>query len=187
MFLFGGIYGIANAAMTLCRSSNEARTAELRLNNLDALLRSGFEALPRTATFELTSDGGLTFHEAPGVLAWSGALDVGEMAVLRIEPDPVRKGTSRLVIEHWRESKLNGRRPVGDLKILSGLQAAQWRLLNAKTDQWESLWFPQQGRPALAEFTFRLSGNAEAQRMVFSIPTYPSFQPEMPVVPPARP
>jgi len=187
IFLFGGIYGIANGMLTLCRSSSDARTMELRLNNLDALLRGGFEALPRGATFELTSDGKLTLHDAPGVLSWAGALDVGGTVVMKIEDDPVRKGRSRLMLEHWRESKTTGRRLLGRLKILNDLESAGWRLLNLKTSEWEGLWFPAQGRPALAEFTFRMAGDSESQRMVFSIPFFPSLQPEMPVASPARP
>ena len=182
IFLFGGIYGIANAVLTLSRSSKEARIAELRLNNLDSLFRTAFESLPSNATFELTLDGeggrgALTVHRAPGVLCWNSQFAVAGMISLRTEPDPRRRGGSRLVIEHWRESVHGERRPLGELRLVDGLDFARWRLLDPQTGQWESLWFQRQGRPLLAELTFRPADSRDAQRMVFWIPPYRSMQP----------
>jgi hypothetical protein len=177
MFLFGGIYGIASGALTLSRASNEARLEELRLNNLDALLRTAFENMPVNAQFELSSDGGdgqsnLTLQEAPGVLCWRSQFAVAGTVALRTEPDLRRKGALRLVIEHKRDSTLVEQPPLGDIKVLGGLKSASWRLLNPETKQWEPRWLPQQGRPLLAEFTFKMMDFSDEQRLVFWIPAY---------------
>jgi hypothetical protein len=195
IFLFGGLYGIANGALTLCRSSNDARTAELRLNNLDALLRNTFEELPRSASFELSvagsdAEGALTIYDAPGILSWRRDFAVGSRVALRTERDPMRKGASRLLVEHWTDSGPGTARPLGELTILSGLESAHWRLLHPETGQWEDLWFPQQGRPVMVEFTFQLSGASARERMVFWIPPFISPEPTQsaqPTAPPAQP
>jgi hypothetical protein len=192
IFLFGGLYGIANGALTLCRSSNDARTAELRLNNLDSLLRNTFEDLPRSASFELSvggseAAGALTIYDAPGILGWRRDVAVGSRVALRTESDPMKQGSSRLLIEHWTDSGAGTARPLGELTILSGLPSARWRLLHPETGQWEDLWFPQQGRPLMAEFTFQLSDVSTPERMVFWIPPFIAPQESQLAAPPAQP
>jgi type II secretory pathway pseudopilin PulG len=177
IFLFGGVYGIANGALTLSRSSNEARTQELRLSNLDAMLRAAFEDLATSTQFQLEAVEDarqltLMCEQGSCPLTWQNKGTPADRLALRLEPDPGKRGTKRLVIEHWQTLPSGQVQSIGKLPLLGGLSEVNWRLFDAQSDQWEDNWPLQKGRPLLAELTIATDNQPGPQRMVFWIPSY---------------
>ncbi len=177
IFLFAGIYGIANGALTLSRASNEGRTQELRLNNFDGMLRSAFEDLPPSTQFELASgEQGIQLTLISEVgrspFTWNQQAAMADRVVLRIEADSAAKGQQRFVVEHWGTSAAGRVESIGELQLLSGLKGARWRLFDAQENRWEESWAMQKGRPLYAELSFEGRASADRQRLVFWIPSY---------------
>ncbi|RFC45355.1 MAG: hypothetical protein DVB23_002001 [Verrucomicrobia bacterium] len=175
--LFGGAYGIANGALLLSRSSNEAVLQEVQLNNLDAMLRRAFEELPVSTQFELeTTDEGerltLVTEKGSAPFQWHRNDALAERVVLRLESDSGNKGLQRLALEHWRSSGAGPLESIGSLRLLGGLTAARWRLFGGSENRWEEIWAVQTGRPLFVELTFELTGQPGERRMVFWVPSY---------------
>ncbi len=182
LLLFGGIYGIANASLLLCRASSDIRMSELRFNNLDAMLRSSLASVPLDSAVELAPGTGgessqLSFNGGPGVLSWNNTQLPSVKVALRTQEDRRHPGSVEFVVEHWRAMPIGGQRSSGALRLLDHLRFARWRLLDPQTNRWESVWSPDQGRPVMAEFSFQLQNASPTYRMVFWIPPYPATQP----------
>ncbi|MBV6498267.1 MAG: hypothetical protein CJBNEKGG_00486 [Prosthecobacter sp.] len=151
--LIGGVYSIANGALQLGTSMNNARVAETRLTHFTAAWRDYLENLPpgirlscgiekarRGAAGNLLIEGG----QPPFI--WTRRVrlaDAVEFAITRSQ----EQGALQLNVRHLRRlekpNAFDAYEQIAELPLLHGLKEFRWEFYNAEKKRWFASWNPE--------------------------------------------
>lgn len=180
MFVIGGVYGIANGAISLGTSMNVARIAETRLTNFSSVWRDYFENLPPGIRFTGGADkvarggrGSLLIEGGDIPFAWTPAVRLAEA----VEFSVVR-GENRdfdLVVRHLKKPE----RPISpddykvlaQLPLLQGLKSISWGYFDATEKKWFNSWDPKKRPtpPLFMRMKFQFTEDPREHEFVFWI------------------
>ncbi|MCA1963296.1 MAG: prepilin-type N-terminal cleavage/methylation domain-containing protein [Prosthecobacter sp.] len=150
--LIGGVYSIANGALQLGLSMNQARLSETRLTHFTTAWRSYLETLPPGARLSCGLEkvrrgaaGRLLIEGAPPPFVWSSRVrlaDAVEFAITRGE----EAGSLQLMVRHLKRlekpNALDAYAQIAELPLLRGLKDFRWEFYDAEKQRWFSNWNP---------------------------------------------
>lgn len=179
--ILGGVYGVANATLTLGKSMSDARVAEMRITNFLNQWRDYLETMPPdiqlTAGAEKVargSSGNLFIVGGHMPFAWERRLrlaDAVEFGLVRA------KGTKdlSLVVRHLKRSA-KARTPddfdtLAELPILDGLKQMQWQFYEPVEKKWFTSWDPKKRPqpPLFMRLRFSFSADPREHEYTFWI------------------
>jgi hypothetical protein len=153
------------------------QTKEEQAQGLVELLRQNFVTVPQVASFQTRVRDGATeliFQKTPFTFSWSKQGPQFGTVVLAARPQANGKLSFSIIQEPEDATEryvggTPGKKP-NWFVVLPDLSEATWRFYNESAGKWETAWTNPATKPALIEFTFKLSGDPRVQRGIFRWP-----------------
>jgi len=147
------------------------------VDGLFELLRQNFAAMPQVTQFQTRLHQGATeliFRRAP--FTFSRTSEGPQFGTVVVSARPQPDGRLSLGILQEPENALESYIDAGREKqanwfvLVADLDQLSWRFYDLSAKKWQTGWNDTATKPSLVEVTFRLSGQAQAQRGVFPWP-----------------
>jgi prepilin-type N-terminal cleavage/methylation domain-containing protein len=203
--VIGGVYGIANGAITLGKAMTDSRIHESRVMNFTAAWREYLEGLPPNTRITVGTKPSRTFGRGSFLVengsvpfAWSPRVRLApavEFKLKRIETSP---GSSTLWVRHLERPKkasVDDYKVISELPLLENLREFTWEFYDAPEEEWVTYWedephpplymklrfgFAYEPKSKVYEYTFWISGGNQVNEA-------PAGQRGQPTQPPAQP
>ena len=151
MTVIGGVYGIANGAISLGKTMSETRIHEARLMNFVTTWREYLETLPpdtRISVGEKPSRkfgrGSLLFENGTVPFAWTRAVRLCPAVEFKLVKSRDRSQGSDLVIRHLRKPERatspEDYEVMAEMPLMEGLREFTWQFYDAEKKKWVTLW-----------------------------------------------
>lgn len=187
MTVIGGVYGIAQGAMSLGKSMAEARVHDSRLTNFVSAWREYLETLPPDTQITVGEKpsrkwgrGSLLFEGGSPPFAWTREVRLAPAAEFKLVKNREAAQGSDLIVRHLRKPERatspNDYEVIAEMPILEGLREFSWQFYNADKKKWVTLWedqpapplfmrlsiaFMKEPRDKRYEYTFWFSGGSQ--------------------------
>ncbi len=163
--LIGGVYSIANGALQLGLSMNNARISETRLTHFTSAWRDYLENLPPGVRLSCGlqkvkrgAGGNLLIEGGQVPFIWTSRVrlaDAVEFTVARSQ----EPGALQLKVHHLQRlekpTAMDTYRQIAELTVLDGLKEFRWEFYDPEKKRWFSSWDP--GKNAAPPLFMRLS------------------------------
>lgn len=151
MTVIGGVYGIANGAISLGKTMSESRIQEARLMNFVATWREYLETLPpntRITVGEKPSRkfgrGSLLFENGTVPFAWTREVRLAPAVEFKLLKSRDQGRGSDLIIRHLRKPERatspDDYEVMAEMPLMQGLREFTWTFYDAEKKKWVTLW-----------------------------------------------
>lgn len=180
--IIGGVYGVANGALSVGKAMTDRRLHETRIMNFVTSWREYLETLPpetRITVGEKPSrkfgKGSLLFENGSVPFAWTRAVKLCPAVEFKMVRSLTVLRSSDLTVIHLakpeRVTSPDDYEPIAKLSLLEGLSEFSWQFYDTEKKKWVVLWedkphpplfmrlrFGFVGDPRTYEYTFWISG-----------------------------
>jgi prepilin-type N-terminal cleavage/methylation domain-containing protein len=202
--VIGGVYGIANGALQLGTTMNEARIKETRISRFTAQWRDYLETLPPgtiwtapTGSAKSGSSGRLLIEGGSVPFAWHRSVRLADAVEFRVDHSEVSDDLA-LYIRHLhrpeRATSPDDYEVVAAIALLENVERLRWELFDSddENEGWFSTWDPKKRHhpplfmrmrlsftddPGEHEFTFWIANDLQAPPEPAGNPVDPGLQP----------
>lgn len=183
VLILSGVFALAAGALTVSENVAEEGRRQISQETFLSFLERNFEGLPGNAVVDLqASDRGshyiseLTFQNVPVTFSWAGQSVSPEAVQLATELR--QDGTLDIVLRYYdvpildetAESDALQEDPVTELILLRDVWRFEWRVLDARTMEWDYEWDIRGRRPLQLELNAVFHRDGEEVVHYFWIP-----------------
>jgi prepilin-type N-terminal cleavage/methylation domain-containing protein len=183
----GMVFGIARTSLALGNTIVATQNEEMEHQAFLDLLGRFFPALPGNTRFELAvEDNGshylteMTFQNVPMAFTWGGEERIAK--AIRLSTVKRRTGYLDIVLSYYENEILEGaesqfgqssakaEEPFAEIILLTDVAYFEWRVLDARSMEWQFDWDIQGRLPLQVELVMAIGAKGEEIRQVFWIP-----------------
>lgn len=165
MTVIGGVYGVANGALSLGKTMSETRIHETRLMNFVSTWREYLETLPpntRITVGEKPSRkfgrGSLLIENGTVPFAWTRDVKLCPAVEFKLVRSTQQKDASDLFVRHLRKperaNSLDEYEVLAELPLLEGLREFTWEFYEVEKKRWVTLWEDRSSPPLFMRLRF---------------------------------
>ena len=174
------VFRIIQTTVRTTREVTYLESLQERVDGISELLRQNFSNLPAVTQFQtktLQTGTELVFQHVAFQFATTPGTPAFGTVALSLRP----QGDGRLYLAFYQESEdapehliqANQEDKIAWTPLLGDLEQASWRFFDPQARDWRQDWPASATRPALVELTFRIAGQSQVHRSVFTCPTTP--------------
>jgi prepilin-type N-terminal cleavage/methylation domain-containing protein len=179
MTVIGGVYGVANGALSLGKTMSETRIHETRLMNFVSTWREYLETLPpntRITVGEKPSRkfgrGSLLIENGTVPFAWTRDVKLCPAVEFKLVRSTQRKDASDLLVRHLRKperaNSLDEYEVLAELPLLEGLREFTWEFYEVEKKRWVTLWEDRSGPPLFMRLRFSFAHEPRETRYEYA-------------------
>jgi hypothetical protein len=191
--IVGMVFGVARTSLALGNTIVQTQNEEMENQAFFELLGQRFSALPGNTRFDLkVEDAGahylsdLTLQNVPMSFTWGGQERIAK--AVQLSTVKKRSGFLDIVLRYYENEILEdsestfgssalSKEPFAAIVLLEDVAYFEWRLLDARTMEWQYDWEVKGRLPLQIELTMAIGAKGEEIRHVFWLP--PKQNPEV--------
>ena len=165
VIVIGGVYGVANGALSLGKAMSDRRLQETRIMNFVSAWREYLETLPpntRITVGEKPSrkfgKGSLLFENGSVPFAWTRAVKLAPAVEFKMVRSKTLPRSSDLMVIHLRKPERSTSsdeyETLAQMPLLEGLSEFSWQFYDAEKKKWVTLWEDQPHPPLFMRLRF---------------------------------
>ena len=158
IIVIGGIYGVANGAITLGKAMADRRIQETRITNFISAWREYLETLPPETIITVGEKpsrrfgkGSLLFENGSVPFAWTRNVKLAPAVEFKLVRSETVPHSSDLIVTHLRKperaTSADDYEPIARMPLLEGLSEFTWQFYDAEKKKWVTLWEDQPHPP----------------------------------------
>ena len=178
IIVIGGVYGVANGALSVGKAMAERRIQETRIMNFVTAWREYLETLPpetRITVGEKPSrkfgKGSLLFENGSVPFAWTRSVKLAPAVEFKLVRSQVVPRSSDLMVIHLRKperaTSADEYEPIAQLPLLEGLSEFTWQFYDVENKKWVTLWEDQPHPPLFMRLRFGFTSDPKVYEYVF--------------------
>ena len=176
--IIGGVYGVANGALSVGKAMSDRRLHETRIMNFVSAWREYLETLPpetRITVGEKPSrkfgKGSLLFENGSVPFAWTRAVKLSPAVEFKMVRSATVPKSSDLMVIHLakpeRATSPDEYEPIAKMPLLEGVSEFSWQFYDTEKKKWVVLWEDKPHPPLFMRLRFAFTGDPKTYEYVF--------------------
>ncbi len=165
IIVIGGVYGVANGALSVGKAMADRRVQETRIMNFVSAWREYLETLPPETSITVGEKpsrkfgkGSLLFENGTVPFAWTRAVKLSPAVEFKVVRSANVPRASDLMVIHLRKpervTSMDPYEPIAQMPLLEGLSEFTWQFYDAEKKKWVTLWEDQPHPPLFMRLRF---------------------------------